>query len=124
MRGLIGWSQNRGDAPSPALPTRRRIEREQLLRGADAAQRITPDRDELAFGAAGGLSEARREQQRLLDRAAHRGDAADFIDGRTNDREIETLFAADIAVEHLAEMQRQINVGDGKLVAGAPAIQF
>ena len=55
--------------------------------------------------AAERVGKARRQQHVLIDRAAHREDPADLVDGRTDHREIEAVLAADIAAEHIADMQ-------------------
>ena len=49
-------------------------------------------------------------QDRLIHRAAHGGDAARLVDGRPDDREIEAFAAADVAEEHLADMQAEIHL--------------
>src|SRR5437879_5239471 len=102
-----------------------RIEREELLRVLDAAQCIAPDRDEpAAFQSVHRLRESLRQQDAALHRAAHRGDASDLVDRRPDDREIEPLVAADIAVEHLADMEAEIDFGRRQVVAGPPPIEI
>src|SRR5207248_3695600 len=91
---------------------RERVQREELLRVLDAAQCIAPDRDEpAAFQSVHRVRESLRQQDAALDRAAHRGDAGDLVDRRPDDREIEPLVTADIAVEHLADMEAEIDFG-------------
>ena len=83
-----------------------RIERIEILRAADAAQRIAAGGHQIV--SPGGIeagAERRRHQQFAVDRAAHRGDAADLVDGRPHHGEVEPVVAADIAVKHLADMQ-------------------
>src|ERR1700733_14780989 len=58
-----------------------------------------------------GLRERRREKDWLIHGPAHRRDAAHLVDGGPNDREIEALLAADVAVEDLAEMEPEIHFG-------------
>src|ERR1041385_3169330 len=83
---------------------RERIEREKPLRTFDAAQRVTPDRDKpTTLQSRHRFRESLRQQDAALDRTAHRGDAGDFIDRRSDDGEIEPLVAADIAIEHRSE---------------------
>jgi len=102
-----------------------RIEREELLRVLDAAQCIAPDRDEpAAFQSVHRLRESLRQQDAALHRAAHRGDASDLVDRRPDDREIEPLVAADIAVEHLADMQSEINIGGRQAFPGPAPVEF
>ena len=94
-RGLIGGNAG--------------IEGVEILRATDAAQRKPAGGNEVA--PAGRIEpglKIRRRQQFAIDRAAHRGDAADFIDGRTDHREVEPVLAADVAVKHLADMQADI----------------
>src|SRR5579871_5884922 len=66
----------------------------------------------MVVGYCGG--EGRGEQERLIDRAAHGGDAAYLVDRGADDSEVEPLLAADIAVEDLADMETQIHLGDGQ----------
>src|SRR3954451_14591842 len=85
------------------------IERVEILRAADATQRVAAGGDEIApAGGVEALVEFRRGQQLAIDRTAHRGDAADLVHGRTDHGEIEPVLAADIAVEDLADMQADI----------------
>src|SRR5262245_41073759 len=69
------------------------IEREGLLRVADAAQRIAADRDQARAGIAERHGKRRGAQHGLIDRAAHRRDPAGLVDRRPDDREVETLGA-------------------------------
>src|SRR2546430_4848318 len=105
------------------LPGPGGIQREELLRLRDPAQRVAADRYEPAAHAL-DIGERLRDQHRLLDRAAHGGDAARFVDGRPHHGEIEPLGAAEIAVEHLADMQAEIHVGDRQAPRGAPVLWF
>ena len=90
---------------------------------ADAAQRVAADRDQpRAVRFVGGGGEGRRQQHVALDRAAHGGDAADLVDGRADDGEVEPVGAADIAVEHLADMQAEIGLGDRQAGGGAARV--
>src|SRR5215468_2615278 len=66
-----------------------RLDRKELLGLCDAAQRITADRNQpTAYVGAKRIGKARRQQNILLDRAAHRQDAADLVHRWTDDREI------------------------------------
>ena len=67
---------------------------------------------------------ARRNQDISLDRTAHCQDPADLVDGRTNDSEIETVLAADIAVEDVADMQREIDLGRCQTAFSAAAVEL
>ena len=83
-----------------------RIERVEILRAADAAQRIAAGGHQIVSpGGVEAGAERRRHQKFPVDRAAHRGDAADLVDGRPHHGEVEPVVAADIAVKHLADMQ-------------------
>ena len=70
------------------------------------------------------VGEIRRDQQRPVDRAAHRGDAAGLVDRRPDDREVQPVDAADIAVEHLADMQADIDRRGRPLLGPAPLVQL
>src|SRR5262245_38855794 len=82
----------------------RAIHGEKLLRLFDPAQCVAADRYEPAAHAV-NIGEGRRDQHRLLDRPAHGGDPAGLVDRWPHHREVESLGAADISVEHLADMQ-------------------
>lgn len=60
----------------------------------------------------------------MLDRAAHRQDSADFVYRRADDREIETVLAADVAVKHIADMKCQINLGRRQIGFGTALIEL
>src|SRR5689334_17932937 len=108
MAGFAQGARRTGVSPQPATVASRRrraLDREQLLRPLDAFERIAPDRDEAgALGRERRVREGRGDEHVLLDRAAERGDAARLVHGRADDREIEALPAADVAVEDLADM--------------------
>ena len=110
-----------GAAKPRANQGRVEFDRIEVLRSADAAQGEASDRGQAGAGIAEAIGEALRDQQRLVDRPAHGGDAADFVDSRADDGEIEAVLAADIAVEHLADMQAEIHLG-GRQFLGFPAL--
>ena len=58
-----------------------------------------------------------RQQQILLDRPAHRQDAADLIDRRADDREVATVFAAHITLKYVVDIEH----GENKAVAALHA---
>src|SRR3546814_6459625 len=96
-----------------------RIEREQLLRRLDAAQSIAAERDRLVLHAAGGLAEGGRQDRRLVDHAHHAGDARQFVHRRADHGEIEAVLAAEIAVQHIADMQGDRHVSHRQAGIGA-----
>ena len=99
-----------------------RIERVEILRAADAAQREPAGGDQITPpGRIEAVAKSRRHQQFAIDRAAHRGDAADLVDRRPHHGEIEPVLAADIAVKHFADMQADIGRGDRTALGGAAA---
>ena len=97
--------------PVPASPFRvgltLAIEREQFLRAGDAAQGVAAEADEAGAGRAGGLGEGGGEHDILVERAAHAVDARHLVDGRADDREVEAVGAADVAVEDVADMEER-----------------
>src|SRR5271170_62708 len=103
--------------------SRWKIEREEFLGSADAPQSISSDRDEGLLRFRDGSRERCGNQQRLVDRAAHRRDPADLVDRRSDDGEVETFLAADIAVKHLADMKPEIHVGDRQAFTDPALIQ-
>src|SRR5437763_15000561 len=56
------------------------VDGEKLLRRRDAAQGVAADGEKILPPMAQPVDEGRRHQQRLIDRTAHRGDAADLVD--------------------------------------------
>jgi len=99
------------------------IERKQLLRMCDAAQRIASHRNEATLNVS-HVGERRRHQNGLIDRTAHRGNAVCLVHRRTNDGEVQPLAAADVAIEYLADMQTEIHVGYRPAVGRPAPIQF
>src|SRR5271170_6622078 len=84
------------------------VQGEEFLGPADAAQSIPSNRDEAALvGGRGG--EGGRHEHGLVDGSAHGGNPADLVDCGANNGEIEPIFAADVAVEHLADTETQIH---------------
>src|SRR5260370_1836437 len=96
-----------------------RIEREQLLRLGDAAQRVAPHRNQAASYAL-DVGKRRGGQNGLIDRTAHRRNAACLVHGRANDGKVQPLAATDIAVENFADMQTTLHLGYPSAV-GLPA---
>ena len=73
-------------------------------RGADAAQRVKAKRDHFPRKAA---PEFRRNKQRLIQRLAQTLHACRLICSSTDDRELEPLGHANVAVGHVAHVERQ-----------------
>src|SRR5882762_1963597 len=83
---------------------------EQFLGLRHAAQCITADRHHAAAHFRGErVDKARRKQHILFDRPAHRQNPADLVYGRADHREIEAILAADITVEDIPDMKREID---------------
>src|SRR5258706_8405267 len=81
----------------------------EILGAADAAQRKAPGGDQIAPpGCVQASAKIRRGQQLAVNRTAHRRDAADLVDRRPHDGEIEAVLAADVAIKNLADMQPDI----------------
>src|SRR5215472_7248967 len=107
------------DKAAPGSQTRKgsmdlkaRFRDEEFLGLCDAAQCVTAGRDEAAANfRPDRFGKARRQQHILFDRPAHGEDSADLVDGGANNREIQAVFAAHIAIENVADMQRQIDGG-------------
>jgi len=53
-----------------------------------------------------------RKQHVAFNRPAHRGYAGDLVYSRPTHREVEPFVAADITVEHFANMKTEINMCD------------
>ncbi len=111
--GAFSPSDTARSAPHRLIGGNRGIERVEILRAADAAQRVAAGRDQIApAGSIEPVAEIGRRQEFAIDRAAHRGNAADFVDRRSHHGEVEPVLAADIAVKYLADMQPDIGRGD------------
>src|SRR5258705_1377594 len=87
-----------------------RIERELLLRLGDAEKREATHRNQAASYAL-DVGKRRGGQNGLIDRTAHRRNAACLVHGRANDGKVQPLAATDIAVENFADMQTKIHLG-------------
>ena len=86
------------------------IDGEKLLCTRETPQGIAADRDKIpALGLWCRGGEFRRDENRSIDRSAHRGDPADLVHGGTDDGKVEPLVAPDIAEEDVTDMQRQID---------------
>lgn len=99
------------------------IEREQLLGMRHAAQRIASHRNQAAPDVP-DFGKRRRYQNRLVDRAAHRRDAAGLVDRRADDGKVQPFAASDIAIDDFADMQAEIHVGDGLALRCTPFFEF
>src|SRR5437868_5481394 len=102
------WSARRR-SPEPSA-ARRAVDGEELLWNAHAAQGVAAERDQIAAPRSRGLGESRRDDDALLQRAAHAADPAGLVDGRPQHREVEPLAAAEIAEQQIADMERQIEI--------------
>src|SRR3984957_4247148 len=100
-----------------------RIDREKLLGVRYAAQRVSSYRDEATFNIP-PTGKRCRYQNRLIDRTAHRRDAACLVNGRANDGKIQPFAATDIAIEDFADMQTEIHVGHRLAVRRPPLFQL
>ena len=86
------------------------IDGEKLLCARETPQGIAADGDKIrALGLWCRRGEFRRDENRSIDRSAHRCDPADFVHRGTNDGKVEPFVAADIAEENITDMQRQIH---------------
>src|SRR5207244_12082165 len=96
------------------------IKRVEFLCPRDTPQRVAPDRHQpLPIGRTGRIDKSSREQHIALDRTTHYGDAVYFVDSRANDGEVESVEAADVAVEDLTDMQTEIDLGYRQFGVGA-----
>src|SRR5438552_13484579 len=87
------------------------VEREQFRRARHAAGRVAGEADEAGAGRAGGFGEGGGEHDVLVEGAAHAVDARYLVDGRADDGEVEPVGAADVAVEDVADMEREVEAG-------------
>ena len=69
-------------------------------------ERFKPD------SVAGRGGELGRDENPAAERLAQRLDARNLVDRRSDDREVEAIDGADIAIEHLAEVEREIDDGN------------
>src|SRR5258706_2066114 len=87
-------------------------QREDLARVAHAAQDVAPERLEAGAATLGRRGEGGRDEDLAIEGLAQRLDARHLVDGGADDGEVDAVGGADIAVEHLAEMEREIDGGD------------
>src|SRR5260370_10151901 len=100
------------------------IEGIETLREADAQERKAPGGDQIAPpGCVQAGAKIRRGQQFAVDRTAHRRDAADLVDRRPHNGEIEAVLAADVAIKHLADMQPDIGRRRRPAIAAAAGVE-
>ena len=98
----------RGERPVSGAITRP-IDGEQLLGPPHPFQREAAQRDQPGPCLARGVRERGGDDHLLLQRAAQRLDPGDLVDGRAHDGEVEPVPTADVAVEHVANMQRHMH---------------
>src|SRR3984957_1507865 len=89
-----------------------KLQGEDLFTLLDAAQSVAAKRLEAAIGALHSLYELGGDQHRATERLAKRLDARHLIDRRADDREVEPIDRADVAVQHVPKMEREIDRGD------------
>src|SRR5918996_5101086 len=89
------------------------------LGAAHAAQAVAPDRDQPVGGVGGRAGERLRDQQVAIVLPAQGLDPARLVDGRADDGEVEPIDAADIAVEHVTEMEHDVDIHDELVGRGA-----
>src|SRR5262249_18437204 len=100
------------------------VECEKLACVADPTECETADRDEAgALARARCRDEVRRHQHAAIDRAAHRRNPARLVHRRPDHCEVQTIVAADVAVEDVADVEAQVDRGDGSSLGGAPDVQ-
>jgi len=107
-------SRNRpalGRSAPARLGEGREVEGEQLLRTGDAAEEEATERHETTAGLAARQREGGRGDDRSLDSPAHALEPGRLVDRRAQNREVEPLGAADVAVEHLAQVQPHEETG-------------
>ena len=91
------------------------VQAEDALRASDARQAEGPDRHQRVLGMHG---ERGRPQHRAAEPAGQLFETRDEVDGRPDAGEIKPVAAANIAVQHLADMQSQPKahaLGDGEV---------
>src|SRR5713101_10087138 len=95
---------------------RPRVERqgEDLARLAHAAQGMAAERLEAGGATVGGGGEGGRDEDLAIQRLAQRLNARHLVDSGSDDGEVDAVGGPDIAVEHLAEMEREVD-GDDRL---------
>src|SRR5206468_8646264 len=63
-----------------------------------------------------------RQDDASVHRPAHRGNATRFVDRWADYREVQTILAADVAVEHFADVQPEVDRRDGMVARGAALV--
>ncbi len=101
-----------------ALCYRAEIERVDFSWVAHPAQRVVAERLEAA-AVADHCGQLGRDEHPAAQGLTQGLDARDLVDRRADDGEVEAVDGADIAIEHLAEMEREVD--GGNRLAGPPA---
>src|SRR4051794_21900435 len=76
-----------------------------------------------SFTAGPTTVKSRRSLLPMVPESTQPGDAASPVHRRPHDREVEAVVAADVAVEHLADMQAEIRLGVRQAGAAAAFVQ-
>src|ERR1700712_1446438 len=91
-----------------------RHQREKFLRPLDAAQGIAADGDQVvSLCNRCRCDEVGRHQDIAVRRMAHGGNTADLVDRGPVEGEIKPVLAADVAVENVADVEAEIDLGHG-----------
>ncbi len=101
----------RSDLGFPVAGGGRALQREDLPVLAHPAQRVPAERPQPA-GVARRRGELGRDQHPCRQRLAQGLDPRRLVDRRPDDREVEPVGGADIAIEHLADMQSEVDRGN------------
>ena len=90
---------------------RREPQPKNLFGFANAAQFKLPERLEASVAASRGLCKPRREQDLSIKPLAEFFDSNHFVNRRSNHGEVKPVSRAHVAVQHLADVQSDINIG-------------
>ena len=83
---------------------------EEFLRSPYALQSIPAKRHDPVCATSRRLGEGRGDDHVLIEGTAHRLDPAHFVYGRTADREVKPVLAADVSVEDLSQMEPDVEL--------------
>ena len=102
----------------------RAVERIEGLGAAHAPKGVAADRDQPLGRGRGRLGEGLGNQEVALVLATEPLDPRCLVDRRSDHREVEPIGAADVAVEHVAEMQGDVELHDRLAGGGALDVQI
>ena len=90
----------------------RKPQPEDLLGFADAPKLELSEGFEASVAASRCLCEPRRKEEMAVEHIAKLLHSNDFVDRGSDDGEVEPIRSADVAVQHFADVERNVDLGE------------